>query len=256
MPKTPRPVSFFWSCTPQLLKSHSCQRALTWRPSHLYASLIEFSDSSQLLSVVDVRILILSKRHFQLLQLFVAEGGAVTSSGWGGVCSAPSIESYSHRGLAQCPLPHRLSYICFQGREKKRGRGCVDPFFLFFCFLGKNFPGLISSLPQHDTRNAALTEKAAIHQWLSQKKEGLPDFLVPTGIRQPESQRALAGKHKLVRNRHQKLEDLSKIITTITSKGTHLLKMSRLGLLVSDDIIKQLDVEWQRQLLWLHEQTW
>lgn len=184
----------------------------------------------------------------------MAEGGAVASSGWGGVCSAPSIESYSHGGLAQCPLPHRLSYICFQGREKKRGRGCVDPFYLFF--LGKNSPGLISSLPQHDTRNAALTEKAAIHQWLSQKKEGLPDFLVPTGIRQPESQRALAGKHKLVRNRHQKLEDLSKIITTITSKGTHLLKMSQLGLLVSDDIIKQLDVEWQRQLLWLHEQTW
>lgn len=144
----------------------------------------------------------------------------------------------------------------FRG-EKRKGEGVAwILFFCFFVFLGKNFPGLISSLPQHDTRNAALTEKAAIHQWLSQKKEGLPDFLVPTGIRQPESQRALAGKHKLVRNRHQKLEDLSKIITTITSKGTHLLKMSRLGLLVSDDIIKQLDVEWQRQLLWLHEQTW
>lgn len=46
------------------------------------------------------------------------------------------------------------------------------------------------------------------------KKRDYADFMVPTATRQPESLRALAAKDELVRKRYQKLEDLTKIITT------------------------------------------
>lgn len=85
--------------------------------SHLYASLIELGDTGQLLSVVDVRILVLSEGHFQLFQLLVAEGGALSSPGWGGVGPAPPAKADTQGGLTQRPLPHRLSYICFQEEE-------------------------------------------------------------------------------------------------------------------------------------------
>ncbi len=69
--------------------------------SHLYASLIELGDAGQLLSAVDVRILVLSKGHFQLFQLLVAKGGAVASPGWGWEGCAPPTETYSHGGFTQ-----------------------------------------------------------------------------------------------------------------------------------------------------------
>lgn len=54
------------------------------------------------------------------------------------------------------------------------------------------------------------------------KKRDYSGFMVPTAIRQPESQRALAAKPKLVRKRYQKLGDLTKIICTIANKVTNL----------------------------------
>lgn len=85
--------------------------------SHLYASLVELGNTSQLLSVVDVRILVLSKGHLQMFQLLVAEGGAVSSPGRGGVGPAPPAQADPHGGLTQRALPQRLSYICSQEEE-------------------------------------------------------------------------------------------------------------------------------------------
>ncbi|KAG7229864.1 hypothetical protein INR49_012388 [Caranx melampygus] len=62
----------------------------------------QFGDAGQLLSVVDVRILVLSKGYFQLFQLLVAESGAMASPGRGGVGTAPPAETTSsHGGLTQ-----------------------------------------------------------------------------------------------------------------------------------------------------------
>lgn len=88
--------------------------------SHLYASLIEFGDAGQLLPVVDVRILVLPKGHFQLFQLLVAEGCAVASPSRGRIGPVAPAETSSHRGLTQRPLPSRLAYICFQDEERKK----------------------------------------------------------------------------------------------------------------------------------------
>lgn len=82
--------------------------------AHLYASLIQLGDAGQLLSVVDVRVLVLSKGHLQLLQLLVAEGGAVTPPGWRVVGPAVPAQAHRHGGLAQWRFPHRLSNLCFQ----------------------------------------------------------------------------------------------------------------------------------------------
>lgn len=84
----------------------------------LYAGLVELGDASQLLSVVDVGILVLSKGRLQLLQLLVAEGGAVASPGRRRVGPAPPAEARAHGGLAG--LPRRPRYICFQGEEWER----------------------------------------------------------------------------------------------------------------------------------------
>lgn len=54
------------------------------------------------------------------------------------------------------------------------------------------------------------------------KKRDYNNCLVPTAVRQPESRRALATKHKLVRKRYQKRGDLTEIITTITNEVTNL----------------------------------
>lgn len=69
--------------------------------SHLYAGLVELGDAGQLLSVVDVRVLVLSKGHFQLFQLLVAEGRAVTSPSTGRIGPVPSAETSGHGGLTQ-----------------------------------------------------------------------------------------------------------------------------------------------------------
>lgn len=61
----------------------------------------------------------MTEGYFQLLQLLVAEGGAVASPGRGGVNSAPPPEANRHGGLAQRPLPRRLADICFQEEEKE-----------------------------------------------------------------------------------------------------------------------------------------
>lgn len=147
------------------------------RPSHLYASLVELGDSGQLLSVVDVRILILSKSHLQLFQLLVAEGGAVSPPGWGGVSSALPAQADSHGGLTQWPLPRRLTYICFQQGENE---------------FEASAP--VSGLPWHDTRNAASACKGAFHQSLREKRGDYTDSVVPTATRQPESYGALREK--------------------------------------------------------------
>lgn len=49
---------------------------------YLYASLIKFGDPSKLLSVVDIRIVVLSESQLQVLQLFIAEGSSVSAAGW------------------------------------------------------------------------------------------------------------------------------------------------------------------------------
>lgn len=54
------------------------------------------------------------------------------------------------------------------------------------------------------------------------KKRDYTEFMVPTATRQPESSRALAVKDKLMRKGYQKLGDLTKIISTVTNKVTHL----------------------------------
>lgn len=46
------------------------------------------------------------------------------------------------------------------------------------------------------------------------KRRDYIDLMVPTAIRQPENQRALAAKDELVRKRYQKLGDLTEIIST------------------------------------------
>lgn len=61
----------------------------------------------------------MTKGYLQLLQLLVAEGGAVASPGWGGVNSAPPTEANGHGGLTQRPLPHRVADICFQEEENE-----------------------------------------------------------------------------------------------------------------------------------------
>lgn len=124
-----------------------------WRPSNLYASLVELGDSGQLLSVVDVRILVLSKSHLQLFQLLVAEGGAMAPPGWGGVSSALPAQADSHGGLTQWPLPHRLTYICFQQGENE---------------FEASAP--VSGLPWHDTRKVASACKGAFHQSQCEKR--------------------------------------------------------------------------------------
>lgn len=72
------------------------------------------------------------------------------------------------------------------------------------------------------------------------KRRDYADFMVPTAIRQPESHRALAAKDKLVRKRYQKLEDLTKIITTITDKVTNLTNWwSELTLTVHTMVVRE-----------------
>lgn len=51
-------------------------------PSNLDAGLIKFSLLSQLLSAVDVRVVVVSEGQLQLLQLFMAEGGSMSPARW------------------------------------------------------------------------------------------------------------------------------------------------------------------------------
>lgn len=91
-------------------------------PTHLYAGLVQLGESCQFLPVVDVRVLVVSKGQFQLLQLLVAEGGAVASSGGRGERPARSALADSYGGLTQRHLPLSLPDICFQeGREEPVG---------------------------------------------------------------------------------------------------------------------------------------
>lgn len=46
--------------------------------TYLDSGLVQFGDASQLLATVDVWVVTLGKRRFQLLQLFLGEGGAVS----------------------------------------------------------------------------------------------------------------------------------------------------------------------------------
>lgn len=69
--------------------------------THLYAGLVQLGDAGQLLPVVDVRVLVLPKGQLQLLQLLVAEGGAVASPGRGGVRPAPPAEADGCGGLTR-----------------------------------------------------------------------------------------------------------------------------------------------------------
>lgn len=80
----------------------------------MYASLVELGESCQLLSVVDVGVLVVGEGQLQLLQLLVAEGGAVASPGGGGEGPARPAQADGGGGLTQRPLPLRLPDICFQ----------------------------------------------------------------------------------------------------------------------------------------------
>lgn len=142
--------------------------------SHLYASLIEFGDAGQLLSVVDVGVLVLPKGHFQLFQLLVAEGRAVTSPSRGWIGPVPPAETSGHGGLTQWPLPPWLAYICFQDEDRKKSWG--------FSVIAKKDLHFLEAILQllfldffvfprlSWYKNVAWSFKSAFHQWVSQKR--------------------------------------------------------------------------------------
>lgn len=86
----------------------------------MYASLVELGEPHQLLSVVDVGILVVCEGQLQLLQLLVAEGGAVAPPGGGGERPALPAQADGSGGLTQRPLPLGLPDICFQEEEEEK----------------------------------------------------------------------------------------------------------------------------------------
>lgn len=164
-------VKMFAVKRPMTKRRGSYKKVGIWRLSHLYASLIELGDAGQLLSVVDVRVLVLSKGHFQLFQLLVAEGGAVASPGRGRIGPAPP-ETSSHGGLTQWALPHWLTYICFQDEEKKIEvlYNCKKDLDFLETILQLLFRDFLVFLRLSWYKNVAWTFKSAFHQWLSQKR--------------------------------------------------------------------------------------
>lgn len=105
--------------------------------SHLYPRLIQLGEPGQFFPVVDVWVLVLSKGHLQLFQLFVGEGGAVASPGGGGVRPFLPARAGHRRGLTWGPLPQRVSYVCFQQEENlcEALHGCFCCAGCSSCFL-------------------------------------------------------------------------------------------------------------------------
>lgn len=179
--------------------------------SHLYPRLIQLGDPGQFFPVVDVWILVLSKGHLQLLQLFVGEGGAVASPGGGGVRPLLPGRGRHHRGLTQGALPQRFPYVCFQQEENscETSHGCfcrTDSSSCFLVFLIQQQPDMARDC------------SGEFHP----KKRDYINFMAPTVVRQPESRRDLAAEGRLVRKRYQKRRDFTRIIRTIPNKTTNL----------------------------------
>ena len=57
---------------------------MTSQRTHLYPGFVEFRDSGQFFSDVDVWVVTLGEGRLKLLQLFLGEGRAVATSGGGG----------------------------------------------------------------------------------------------------------------------------------------------------------------------------
>lgn len=78
--------------------------------------------AGQLLPAVDVGVLVESEGGLQLLQLFVAEGGAVAAAGGGQVGPAPPGRPILEGGPVQGPPPGTPSHICFQEQKQRELR--------------------------------------------------------------------------------------------------------------------------------------
>ena len=66
-------------------------RRIPYTGIHLYTGLVEFRHPRQLLSTVDVRIVALSERRLQLLELLLGEGRPVTSARGGGAAGGVRV---------------------------------------------------------------------------------------------------------------------------------------------------------------------
>ena len=68
--------------------------------AHLNAGLVELGEAGQLLPAVDVGVVVLSERHLQLLQLLVAEAGAVAAPCRGQEVAPPAPKSHATADLS------------------------------------------------------------------------------------------------------------------------------------------------------------